>query len=924
MRSYLLQSIDKGSRPMSKLFISHSTLDMDYVNKVVDALDFRGIPYFIAPRDIPIGAYWEEVLKAAMRECFAGLFLWSQNSAYSEYCIMELEELDKAQKHVFPARLMSRKEGKRGRVHQRLKSRQSMDLSVEFNARLALLVEEIHQYWTLQQRPFEYEPFARLYRRGSKLETTSELLQMFGRETDIQRLRTALSAPQPQPTAVITGLPGIGKTFLVEKFLGECLTQPSPEVSTFVPFLKVDLGFQSDLDRIENAIYTGLQIKPEYREEWSIAEALRFRNVKLIVLEDVSHDDTTQGKADQENLLFELLKKIPNEIRILITSRRTDLKLGQSIQLEPLSETLALEMLDHFSESKGKLHAHEKARTICRQLGNHPFCLFIAARLLLHKLVSIDELEAEVSKSPDTSIERPTGDMHLDPSRKNFATLMDVTFHALNRQNLFVLVSIGGVYTVTGTRRILEIYSKECQQEINIFEVLIMLQQVGLLSFETAKLPHLQAYKVHELVHSYARGKFKSKWGQIEHDELKVMRGYIQFINEFKGETQTDRLAGLHLERANFLSAVAKAHSEKQYDDIINVMRILVSDSGYFSQFGHDARSLLLLNNAIEAARQGAENSDEHKQRLDFLLRKRGNYFLFYAKNGVGARIDYEQALRLASPENKIQKALVMRGIATTFYPSLNPPGTRFSTERDARIRQFLNRALRLLREQNDEFVYLKVLEAKAYYFSEELAPFFQQKRQEDPTNLSPREKKTLTNARKLFEALQNRAKTYLDRLPAASEDREGFQELYFQGIHNTAHVRAKLGNWQEAEKLYKEALPIAESLGTNHQAYTLQGLGEVDDHFGKRDEAEVAFDKALSLYSQSTDTQLRKLIRFMLHKNRPYRVAPEHLRMLPIMSDTPEMYQEAHDLINIALRVATERNHPEDISAIQDILRSV
>ena len=67
------------------LFVSHVTEDRVAALKIVDELERRGIPCWIAPRNIEPGKPFDDEIAAALDRCRAMLLVFSDQCNESEY-----------------------------------------------------------------------------------------------------------------------------------------------------------------------------------------------------------------------------------------------------------------------------------------------------------------------------------------------------------------------------------------------------------------------------------------------------------------------------------------------------------------------------------------------------------------------------------------------------------------------------------------------------------------------------------------------------------------------------------------------------------------------------------------------------------------------------------------------------------------------
>ena len=75
-----------------RVFISHASEDREVAAAVCDALEARGVPCWIAPRDITPGRDYAQALYEALVECRALVLVVSAHSAVSPQVLREVEQ----------------------------------------------------------------------------------------------------------------------------------------------------------------------------------------------------------------------------------------------------------------------------------------------------------------------------------------------------------------------------------------------------------------------------------------------------------------------------------------------------------------------------------------------------------------------------------------------------------------------------------------------------------------------------------------------------------------------------------------------------------------------------------------------------------------------------------------------------------------
>ena len=87
---------------MSDIFISYSRKDIDFAQKIVDALTTNDLDTWIDWKSIPKGEDWEKEIYRGIEEADAFLFLISPNSVASEMCNKEIAHAVKNGKRILP------------------------------------------------------------------------------------------------------------------------------------------------------------------------------------------------------------------------------------------------------------------------------------------------------------------------------------------------------------------------------------------------------------------------------------------------------------------------------------------------------------------------------------------------------------------------------------------------------------------------------------------------------------------------------------------------------------------------------------------------------------------------------------------------------------------------------------------------------
>ena len=87
---------------MSHIFISYSRKDIDFAQKIVDALAANDLDTWIDWKSIPKGEDWEQEIYRGIEEADAFLFLVSPDSVASEMCNKEIDHAVANGKRILP------------------------------------------------------------------------------------------------------------------------------------------------------------------------------------------------------------------------------------------------------------------------------------------------------------------------------------------------------------------------------------------------------------------------------------------------------------------------------------------------------------------------------------------------------------------------------------------------------------------------------------------------------------------------------------------------------------------------------------------------------------------------------------------------------------------------------------------------------
>ncbi len=79
-----------GVVDFKSIFISHSSLDFEFANRICKSLEENNLPCWIAPRDIPYGNIWPPEISSAIEQAKLMIFVFSEHSNKSPQVLNEI------------------------------------------------------------------------------------------------------------------------------------------------------------------------------------------------------------------------------------------------------------------------------------------------------------------------------------------------------------------------------------------------------------------------------------------------------------------------------------------------------------------------------------------------------------------------------------------------------------------------------------------------------------------------------------------------------------------------------------------------------------------------------------------------------------------------------------------------------------------
>jgi hypothetical protein len=131
------------------LFVSHVSEDRPAALEIVDELERRGIPCWIAPRDVHPGKPFDDEIAEAIEACRAMLLVFSEHCNENEYIRREITVAGESQKIIIPFRIENAQPRRGLRV--RLSDLHWIDGFVSRERAIDQVVRTIDPDWTRRQ-----------------------------------------------------------------------------------------------------------------------------------------------------------------------------------------------------------------------------------------------------------------------------------------------------------------------------------------------------------------------------------------------------------------------------------------------------------------------------------------------------------------------------------------------------------------------------------------------------------------------------------------------------------------------------------------------------------------------------------------------------------------------------------------------------
>lgn len=639
---------------------------------------------------------------------------------------------------------------------------------------------------------------------------------LVGRDTELEIIRTNLADPHCRLLSLL-GLGGTGKTRLVIEAATEA--QASGAFAGGVYFVPLDP--LEDADQIVPAIarVLGIDLQPQEPGLVQVQRYLAESDV-LLVLDNYEH------VMEGAELPSELLRACPG-LRILVTSReRLNLEEEWVLPLpglsvppagvstpEDASRFKAVELFVQRAQRANvryELEAEDVAPVgeICRLVTGSPLGIELAAPWV--KMMTCAEIATEIQNSIDflASSSRNVSERH-----RSIRACFEYSWTLLSPKERDVYARLA-VFQGSFTR---EAAADVAGAKLPFLMALVdksLLQAVG------------GRYDSHPQLHHYAAEKLAEDATLSADVEIRHGAYYLGYLQGTVG--RDDELARLDLELPQVLAATYRAHERGDAGLLVDFMRLLAVDGGYFAARGHTPRSMALLQAAVDAAK----GLDRLALAARF-LGKLGDTHKLHHGEREPALAAYQESLSLSEQLDDHHRQAIMLSLIGQ---------TRFEQGADD-ADAYLERAYEIARAHDDGVAMNHVLQHQGMHAAH---------------------RGQMASARALFGQA-------LEVIHGGTDDEPNPQGALaypvFMTLLNLGEVHRVLGEFDVALTLRQRTLRMAETRDNQlWKAYAVHELGEVFHSMNDRVRAREHFALALELWEKNGVTRKVRDLRAFMH----------------------------------------------------------
>ncbi len=431
---------------------------------------------------------------------------------------------------------------------------------------------------------------------------------------------------------------------------------------------------------------------------------------------------------------------------------------------------------------------------ICDLLGDHPFALRVAGAKLKHDGLTPLQLLTQLASAPHTlRVQGSRGDAN------SVSALLQTSLDTLSDDAYDAFLAVGALASSTVSAPLL---ARALRRDEEVAEAALIELQTRALATRTASPgSDLVRYTLHDLSHSFARQKTTLR-------PQSVLRACSDLVHAHPKDFDI-----LDAEITNVIGALSPlqdAQEVKGQRSVLSVMAKLVIGDAYFAARGHTPRSLKLL----EVAAKWAEALEELVWAHHFVT-KLGDAYRVQYHQFERALTSYQTGAKLAQlTGDKAREAILTSLCGIAQHHLARSPNETFE------------RAYQLAREADNLTAIGQVLQHRGF-----VAGFYDNWKLVESLNIE---------AGRVARSFSN----------TTDEERTRADDLLYFSLLNLGEAKRKLGNFEEAVTIRKEALDIAVTHKNQMwQAYALHELGEMYLEVPEYETAEGYLRKALKLY---------------------------------------------------------------------------
>lgn len=472
----------------------------------------------------------------------------------------------------------------------------------------------------------------------------------------------------------------------------------------------------------------------------------------------------------------------------VLVTSRQRVPVGPIRDVGELDQDAAIAVLNHYAHESFSI---AQAQGLCQQLGYHAYALEIAGRTLQVDGLAPNELLQRIADAPHLLAVPEEFD---DEKHESLKGLFDDSIEVLSPEIQQVFFAFGQLFVPAATPELLALCLHYDLGDVS--QALVVLGRRALAKRIRLANENIVYYRIHDLAYSYAKAN-------VAFDPQVIIESCTEYVTR-----QKDNLDALDVERVNILRSCELAAQVGELFNIIEIMFTLTTTSSYYRSRGHDQLFLEQLDSAIWAARQ---MGDSYAEKLHYLLGKRGD--AFYDQGNLDATLErFNESLSLAQSLHLSHREVILLCVMSKVYSD-----QRCFEEAE----NCLFEAQSIANALKDDRLIARVLENQGYYYAEARHDY--------------------RMARQVF-----------------SEQVEVSQHIgdpdgLFFALKNLGAAEKYLREFSSALSTLQQALTLARQVDNRlWVAHVLQPMGKLFHETADRDNAELCFNEALLIYSQS------------------------------------------------------------------------